>query len=391
MEKNCQRIKKTIMQILIDYTQIPLERLGVGNYAYNLILELSTIDKVNKYFVIIQNDENSFNNIGNKNFSFIKVSHFLFRKLLFRFLLEQIYIPALVLKHKINIIHSLHYSFPLIRFKAKRIVNVYDLTFFLFPELHQIFKRYYFRLFIKAAVFFNNRILCISKSGFNDLHAVTGIKHGKCSVVYLGKPDMYRPNPGQDQIKKVKNKYNINGEYLLFIGTIEPRKNIESLIKAFSKIEKKIKINLVIAGKKGWYYSNVFELVNNLKLSKKVIFTGYVKEEEKPLLINGCKIFIYPSLYEGFGLPVLEAMACGVPVITSNISSMPEIAGDAALLLNNPKDINEIVSGIEYLSGNKKELKKLRLSSIKQSAKFTCQRTAKETLSIYKAVGSHRY
>ncbi|MFH0976572.1 MAG: glycosyltransferase family 1 protein [Spirochaetota bacterium] len=378
------------MRILIDYTQIPVERLGVGNYAYNLILELLNIDKVNKYFVIIQDDENSFNNIANSNFHLIKVNHLLFRRLLFRFFLEQLYIPFLIFMSKIDIVHSLHYSFPLFKFKAKRVVNIYDLTFYLFPYVHQVFKRYYFRFFIKLAALLNNRIICISNSTLDDLINITGANSKECSVVYLGKSGIYKPSRNIKKIKEIKRKYNINGNYLLFIGTIEPRKNIESLIMAFNKVfkNKDPEISLVIAGKKGWYYNEIFELVKKLNIKDKVIFTGYVLEEEKPLLINGCKIFIYPSIYEGFGLPVLEAMACGAPVITSNISSMPEVAGNGALLLNNPKDVNEIASSIESLLTNKKELAKYRALGLKQSAKFNWKYTALKTLEIYKTVNS---
>ncbi len=385
MGKNRLGVEKAHMRILIDYTQIPVERAGVGNYAYNLINELSSVDLINQYFILIQDDDNSFSNIANNKFTFLKINHSLFRKLFFRFLLEQLFIPFLIIFYRINIIHSLHYSFPVLRLNAKRIVMIHDMTFFLFPKMHQIFKRFYFRFFIKLATLLKSRIICISKSTLYDLIKITGVKKEKCSVVYLGKSDQYKPNIDKKKLNEVKKKFNITGDYILFIGTIEPRKNIESIIIAHSELINKRKIKLVIAGKMGWYYAEIFVLINKLGTHDDVIFTGYVKEE-KPYLLSGCSVFIYPSVYEGFGLPVLEAMASGVPVITSNISSMPEITGQSALLLNDPKDINEIVKCIELILKDKKMAGHLIKSGIKQASQFTWNQTAIETLKIYNSL-----
>ncbi len=374
------------MKILIDFSQIPLEKVGVGVYASNLLAKISQLDQKNNYYVLMQDDEDLASAIkNNKNFKIIKVKSQFFRKFILRCFLEHIYIPYLAIKYKITLIHSLHYSFPVLAF-TKKVVTVHDLTFFKFPESHTFIKRHYFRSFIYLAAFFADKIITDSNSTSMDFLQRFKINSQRIKTIYLGKDELFKPNLDESKIEAVKSKYNITKDYFLFLGTIEPRKNIKNLILAFDKLLKENNnYQLVIAGKKGWDYEGIFSLVEELHLGSKVIFTGFIDEKDKPYLICGAKIFIYPSIYEGFGIPVLEALACGVPTITSNISSLPEVAGNAAMLIN-PLNMEELYSSIKKLLNDDGIYTQLRHHSIEQARKFSWEKTAQETIGVYNSL-----
>jgi len=321
--------------ILIDLTQIPKQKTGVGIYAVNLVKHIAELDHKNQYIILIQNDEDSFESIYKANIKFIKIYSKIFRVFPFRFFFEQILIPFILISKKVDVIHSIHYSFPLVTFGRKRVVTIHDLTFFKFPDLHTCIKRYYFKVLIYLAARMADRIICASKSTQTDLIGLTGIQKDKIRVINLAKTNWDNSLFTDKNLNTVKNKFNIKDEYLLFVGMIEPRKNLDKLVMAFDKLRKEYgKYQLVIAGPKGWHYDSLFRLIATLEFKDKILFTGYINDDEKAILMKNAKIFVYPSLYEGFGLPVVEAMALGVPTITSNISSMPEIAGDAAVLID---------------------------------------------------------
>lgn len=373
------------MNILIDFTQIPLQKVGVGVYALNLISEIYNLDQQNMYYLVIQDDEYALNFITRSNFKIIKVRAKFFRKFILRFLLENTYLPFLALKYKIDIAHSLHYSFPLLM-PAKKIVTIHDMTVFKIPKEHMFIRVCYLRLFIFLAAFFADRIITDSKSTLDDFLQRFKLASIKCRVIYLGKNASFNHNLEKNKIENVKNKYKIEKEYLLYMGTIEPRKNIKNLISAFYKLlQEDNNYQLVIAGRRGWYFDEVFRLVEELHLDSKINFTDFVNEQDKPYLIVGAKIFIYPSLYEGFGLPVLEALSCGIPTITSNISSLPEVTGDAALLIN-PSNAEELYLSIKRLLSDEVLYAQLKQRAIEQAKKFSWEYTAQQTLEVYNSL-----
>jgi len=175
---------------------------------------------------------------------------------------------------------------------------------------------------------------------------------------------------------------------LLFVGTLEPRKNVANLIEAYGRLEDGLrdKHPLVIVGKKGWFYGEIFRKVRELSLEERVRFLGYLPEEELPAIYNGAGVFLYPSWYEGFGLPVLEAMACGVPVITSDTSSLPEVAGEETILVK-PGDVEELKNGIELILTDREKARRVREKGIKRAGEFTWRQTAELTLETMEKVG----
>jgi len=235
-------------------------------------------------------------------------------------------------------------------------------------------------------------IITISQSAKKDIAKHYKTLEKKTVVIPLGyDQNTFNTNISQEEVKRVKRKYKIDGEYILFLSTLKPSKNIEGLLSAFAQItnakSQMPNIRLVIAGKKGWLYDPIFRKVQDLTLTEKVIFTDFIPEEDKPPLLSGAKVFVAPSFWEGFGIQVLEAMACGVPVVTSNIASLPEVGGKAAIYCD-PHNIDSIAKGIEkVLSMPVKEYNKLQAESVSQANTFSWEKTARETLDVLVKAG----
>ncbi len=377
------------MNILIDFSQIPKQKVGVGVYALNLVKQIAKLDLENSYYILVQDDEHSLDSSERNNFKLINIQSKIFRKVIFRLLLEQWLIPYIIIKKKIDIVHSLHYSFPLITFRAKKVVTIHDMTFFKFPKYHQIIKRYYFSFFIHLVARMADKVISLSESTLRDFISLTSARKDKVSVVHLG-VDWATSSFPRERAELVKKKYGIDGKYLLFVGMIEPRKNVGNLILAYDKLLKVNKdYHLVIVGKKGWGYRKVFNLIDDLRLHDRITFTGFVEEEDKPFIIRDAKIFVYPSMYEGFGIPVLEALSLGIPTITSNVSSLPEITGGAALLVD-PANVDELYLGIKRLLEDETLYQELKKKAVLQARKFSWMKTAQKTIELYRCVAGGR-
>jgi len=371
------------MKVLIDATGIRKNKAGVGVYAKGLIDNMVDRDTKLEFFILAQNDDPALDYSDRHNVTMLWVPAKLFRILPLRFLLEQFGIPILLLKYQIDVIHSLHYSFPLVHFGAKQVVTLHDMTFFAMPQMHVPFKVFYFRSFIKSAVRFADALIFVSESARRDCVARLGPPRGLTAVIYHGKSAAFRPDIDPLAIQGVATKYGLSPHFLLYVGTIEPRKNLNRLVAAFgSLVQRHPDLTLVIAGMKGWMYDQLFEEISRLNLESRIIFTGFIPEEDKPYLIAAAKVFVYPSLYEGFGLPALEAIACGTPTVTSNTSSLPEVVGEAALLID-PNDEAAIATAIERLLSDEPLRERLRQASINQAAKFNWQTTARLTAETY--------
>ena len=234
------------------------------------------------------------------------------------------------------------------------------------------------------------KIITISQSSKADIVKYYKVPDEKVVVTYPGVEEEFKPQP-KEKIEAVKIKYRISGEYILYVGTLQPRKNLTGLIEAFKKITQNSELRtqnfqLVIVGKKGWQYGQIFKKVQELNLEDKVIFTGFVKDADLQALYSGAKCFINISLWEGFGIPVAEAMACGLPVVVSNTSSLPEVAGGAGILVN-PESVNEIAAGIaKILNLSTSDYGNLKKKSITQAAKFSWEKCARQTLEVLENV-----
>lgn len=384
-------LQYTIMNIAIDLTQIPADKTGIGIYALNLVREIlylnNTSNKFNIYF-FAQDDDNEWqeliNNSNNKQCHLIPIKSSIFRKLIFRFFFEQVLLPRKCNKLKIEVIYSFHYTMPYLT-RIKRVVTIPDMTFYLFPEMHQKIKRLYFKTLIPLSLKRSSRTITISESTKTDLlKRFPYMDPDKVAVIHLGVNISSPPVQAKEHLEKFGLQ---EKKYFLFVGTLEPRKNIPGIIEAFHHVintndNDKKDYKLVIMGKKGWFYREIFEPVKKYHLEESVIFTGYVSGEAKQSLLAHAFLFVYPSFYEGFGLPVLEAMVYGVPVITGNVSSLPEVSGDAALLIN-PHNWQEIAAAMLKLLSDRKLVEELAKRSIMQAQRFSWRHTAEKTLALF--------
>lgn len=283
----------------------------------------------------------------------------------------------------IDVFHATSFIMPPLKF-AKGVLTIYDLTFMLFPAFHgkgmQAFTRD-IRNYANRA----DCIIAISKHTKRDIMEHLQVPEERIRVTMLAADERYRIVNDPDSITSVKSKFGIDGDYILYTGTLEPRKNVPALIRAYSQLRNEARIThrLVLAGKKGWLYDEILESVRTLGLERYVIFTGYVADEDMPYLYNGAELFVYPSFYEGFGLPPLEAMACGCPVVTSNTSSLPEVVGGAGLMVDpyRPEELAEAMGRILEDSELRSEL---RERGLKRAAEFSWRRCAEETLAVYR-------
>jgi len=373
------------MKILIDATGIPREKAGVGVYARNLLDRLTRNPGTLEFFILAQNDDREMNFGHRPNVTMLWVPARFFRILPIRFLLEQLFLPVLLVKYRIQVLHSLHYAFPLLTFGTHRVVTFHDMTFFTMPEFHQRLKIVYFRFFMRASVRLVDHMIFVSRSALDDCTAQLGPIHGGASVVPHGKSDEFRPDISLDVLNAVRKKYNLHSRFILYIGTIEPRKNLPRLVEAFAPIARRDPdIHLVIAGKIGWMAEALFTAIKRLDLTSRVTFTGFVSEEDKPALLATCTIFVYPSLYEGFGLPALEALASGAPTVTSNTSSLPEVVGQAAWLVD-PTSTEDIQQALETILADTLLQQELHRAGPLQAAQFTWERTATLTIEAYRS------
>jgi glycosyltransferase involved in cell wall biosynthesis len=372
------------MRVLIDATGITREKAGVGVYAKNLLNCLTRSHSDLDLYILAQDDDPEMDFEGRKGVTMIWVPACFFRILPLRFLLEQLFVPFLQRRHRIAVVHSLHYAFPL-WLGARRVVTFHDMTFYTMPELHQRIKVLYFRFFMRRSVKQAENIIFISRSTLEDCVARLGQPTGKMWVVPHGKGEAYRTGISLTSQQQVKQLYALGDRFVLYIGTLEPRKNLDRLVEAFSVCAARDpSIQLVIAGKKGWMQEKLNETIERLGLAARIVFTGFVAEEDKAPLIAASTVFVYPSLYEGFGLPALEAIACGVPTITSNLSSLPEVVGDAALLID-PTSTSELTEALERLLLDPLLRADYQQRGPLQAAAFTWERTAGLTALVYRS------
>lgn len=268
------------------------------------------------------------------------------------------------------------------------VLTIHDLSFELFPEFYSPKQRAWHRLIQPKKLAQNAaHIIAVSKNTKQDIIDLYNIPEEKISVIHSGIDPHFTPL-AQDapEAKKVKTLYGLPDSFLLFLGTIEPRKNIESLIEAFDMIKASGKypnLKLVLVGGKGWNNKHIYKIIESAVFRGDIIFTGYIPQEHKQALYSLATVFVFPSYYEGFGFPPLEAQACGTPVIASTAGSLPEVLGNSALLIH-PSYVNELGHALQTLLDSPSLQNQYRKKGIENSAQFNWDSTAKKTLTILK-------
>lgn len=380
------------MKIAVELQPILKKKTGVGWYAYHLVQELSKRN--------VELNGKVFNFLGRNNLTQslqditidIETCKLMPYGVYSR-LWDMIPISYnLLFSKKADIYHFFNFVFPP-RINGKIIVTVHDMVYKKYP--HTLTKANLRRLNSNLLRVCQRAdiIITVSESSKKDIINYLDVSEEKVFIVPPAvDKNKFRPDYSYDEINTAKKKYEITtDDYYLYLGTLEPRKNIESIIEAYALLLKNLNSKqipkLIIAGGKGWLYQGLFNLVQELKLENQVHFPGYILDEDVPKLINGATAFVFPSFYEGFGMPPLEAMSCGVPVIASNTSSLPEVIEDAGILID-PYSIEELTGAMEQILRNP-QLRNIMVSKgLLQAKKFTWEKSAELTIEIYKKVYS---
>ena len=307
-----------------------------------------------------------------------------------RIVWEQAFQPFIAARERLDLLHGLAFVSPLLQ-PCPTVVTVHDLSFALFPEFFRGANAAYLRLFTRLSCRRAARIIAVSENTRADVVRLYGVPGERVKVVPHGVDARFFPRPASE-VAEFKRAHSLPDHFILFVGTLEPRKNLVKLIKAFSNLKsrpsertggKLSNLKLVLAGGKGWYYDQIFAAVERLDVQDEVIWAGYVPAHDLALWYNSADVFAFPSRYEGFGMPLLEAMACGTPVVTSNASSLPEVAGDAALLAP-PDSVGALADALARALTDADLRQTLRAKGLARAATFTWEETARRTAAIYR-------
>lgn len=298
---------------------------------------------------------------------------------------EQTVLPVLLRQYQVDLLHALAFVSPLAN-RLPTVLTIYDLSFVRYPQLFRPFNRWYLSTLTRVSAHRADAVIAISDSTRRDVISAFGVPEQRVQTVYCGADDVFCPLSAA-QIAAFRAEKNLPEHFIFRLGTLEPRKNVEGVIRAYAAWRQRDTAAppLIVGGGKGWYYEQVFRLVETLGLTEHVYFPGYLSQNELPLWYNAATMFVYPSYFEGFGLPVLEAMACGTPVITSNVSSLPEVAGEAAIFVS-PDDIDGLSIAMQHIITDAALAQSLKEKGLQQAAQFNWAKTAIETASIYRQV-----
>lgn len=379
------------MKIWIDgYEANVLQRLGSSQVAFELIKNLEKIDHQNDYTVVLPDP--LLDDLPKER------ARWRYKKVFPRTLWTRIALPLALYtaKHRPDLFFSPTHYIP--RFSpVKRIATIFDLSFLHFPEMFNKGDLWKLKNWTKFSVENSDHIITISQSTKRDIASQYKVDKKKITVAYPGydknKFKVLASRSGQSEklkVEKTKKKYKTGNNYIINIGTLQPRKNLVRLIEAISRIDG---LNLVVVGKsrgegrEGWKYEEILDSPAKLGIKERVIFTGFVSGEDLLYLLSGALAFIQPSLWEGFGIPVLEAMACGIPVLVSNVSSLPEVVGRSGLTFN-PYSVDQIEQAIRSVAADKKLREKYSKLGLVQAKKFSWEKMAREILKEFEKVGN---
>jgi len=364
------------MKIAIDIRSTLGNKAGKGWYTYQLVKALLQLDSQNKYILYTRDPQKDFLEFKNAEQRQIKSSGLLWHIRVARDLKN--------IKADVFLAPSSYIIPAMIPKSVKSIIMIHDLIALLFPQNHNFKAGFIEKLTLKAAINKADQIISVSNNTKQDLISHFQLKPRQVEVVYPAVSNDYHPL--NKPLKAWMEEENLPKQFFLFVGTLEPRKNIETLLKAHAKLidpnkKKKDQLHLVIIGARGWKFSKIFSTLNELQTAEYVHFKGYIKEEDLVKYYNSAIALVFPSLYEGFGLPVLEAMQSGCPVITSKVSSLPEVVDKAGILVD-PNNIEELANSMKKIYDEHDLRMKCIVEGLKRAKEFSWHKSAEKILSI---------
>lgn len=375
------------MNICIDARWIGAKIAGIGRYAAYLLKYLSEMDRENSYLVLFQDEAVRDRvcgeiNLGvRRNWRILTLPYGVFS------IRGQLSLPRLLRRERSDIFHSTNFMAPLMRFGGKTVITVHDIIPLKFPQYAPRSKKTrlfpIYRGLMKRLVTVSDLIIADSEHSRRDIIEVLGVPADKVRRVYLGVDPKYRPLPSAVKAE-VKQRLGVKDRLALFAGRADPYKNLISLVRAAEAVNARGKLHctVVVAGEKDSRYPEVDNYINRAGIHNEVQFLGSLDEGELIPLYNAADVLVLPSLYEGFGLPPLEAMACGTPVICSNRASLPEVVGDAAILVE-PTDVRAIAGAMERVFADGALRARMSAAGLERATLFPWRKTAEETLALY--------
>lgn len=367
---------------LVSFTH-SYRNAGVSRYTYRLIEGLSRLDAGQRYTVFVSaSDQQAVTEFGNERLRLVP-SRWPTAQPAQRILWEQTALPDLLRRVRADVFHSPVNVLPL-RLPCPSVVTVHDLAFLHYPQFFRPARRIYQRMLTAHSVRVATLVIAVSESTRRDLIEQLGADPARVRVVNPAIEPRFRPIADPARRAAFRHEQGLPERFLLYLGTLEPRKNLVGLVEAYARLRaaEPDAPPLVVAGAKGWYFDEVFAKVRTLGLEQSVTFAGYVSDEAQPLWYAAAELFVYPSFFEGFGLPVAEAMACGTAVITSNVSSLPEVAGDVAVQAN-PHDADSLAHAMRSLLQDDETRRRLAAEGPRWARRFSSERMVAACSEIY--------
>jgi glycosyltransferase involved in cell wall biosynthesis len=373
------------MRIAIDGVPLAEPKTGIGHYTFELARGLAALApeydfELLAHVPIETTVEGAFEESLPAN---LRAVHASVNSLTRRW--WTIGLPLYVRQNGITLFHGTNYKIPLWN-RCRTVVTIHDLSLLLHSHTHEAELVRRARLHLPATARMASKIITDSESVKREICEHLHVRPEKIAVVPLAPRRAFRP-VATEQTVEARRRLGVEDQFLLFVGTVEPRKNLLTLVRAFAELARdtSFRTQLVIAGQKGWLTEELFALVEQSGLGTRILFTGYISDADLAALYSSCRVCIYPSLYEGFGLPPLEAMSCGAPVITSRIPVIMETVGDAARLFE-PTNVRELADSIAAVCGSEEERARLSAVGRERASEFTWGRTARLTLDVYREV-----
>ncbi len=356
-------------------------RAGISHYVEQVLLQLAQIDRANHYSVYTTRglDQRA---LGLPDNFRVIPSRFPTINPRVRIPWEQFLAPLLLRRSGADLFHGVHSVAPL-TCPVPSVVTVHDLAFIRFPRTFRAYNRLYLDLATRLSVRRAARILVVSEHTRREVIGLLGVDPERVVVTPNAVRAHFRP-PDPAVLETFRARRGLPERFVLYVGTLEPRKNLTTLLEAYARVAQRHAAPLLVGGGKGWLYDAVFQRLEALGLREQVRFVGYLEEEELPLWYAAATVFVFPSIYEGFGMPPLEAMACGTPVVASNTSSLPEVVGDAGLTVS-PYDPAALAEAILRALDDAELRQELRERGLRQAQAFSWRVTAERTLAAYEA------
>ena len=356
---------------------------GISRHIGNLIDNLGGVDCAHRYTIFIGPDGKPTNGTVDNRIVYA-TSRIHTESPPARILWEQIIAPFEVRRLNIDVFHAPAYVTPLAT-GCPTVVTVHDLSFERLPHLFNRGNRLYLSSMTRASVQRARGIIAVSESTRRELIELLGVPERLIHVIPNGVEPFFQPLD-KERIDRFRAERGLPERFILFLGTLEPRKNVRTLLRAYARLRRDhgTDHSLVLAGAKGWLYESIFEEARSLGLENAVLFPGFVPFEDQPLWYNACTVFAFPSLYEGFGMPALEAMACGAPVVCSNTTSLPEVVGDAGLTIP-PLDEAALADALWRVLDQPAQAARMRSAGLEQAKRFSWASIARATVAVYDA------